>query len=212
AEERGMPFLLPSVFFADKDECPARDGSLPGFLCVGSVDGSRRDYDQLIDAGILLTERGFSGRYRVSVACSSSETDYYRTFRDNLSRYSLEGDVVVYENLPFRDLFALARETPYQLFLLNKRSRWNLKYLAEKITGGINISFGFGIVPVLEDVFARRWGVEDLSLVYDGTEGLVGAIEAVVENPSLFIPNRDRIFAANERLVAESETSLASVL
>lgn len=211
AKETGLRSLSPSMFYSGQNAC-CRQRAMPEFLCVGEVNGARRDYDQLIDAGIVLGEKGMAGTYSVTVTCPASSLSYYDQFLDNIRRYSLEDSIRVFENMPFKALFSLASSTPYMLFLMNKRSQRNLCYLKEKITGGINIALGFGIVPVVEKVFAEEWGISSCSLTYEGVEGLVGVIADIVKDPELCRPHREMIFAKNEQLLAESLENLASVL
>lgn len=211
AQETGTRYLSPSMFFFDETSW-AEQPRGADFLCIGQVASLRRDYNQLIDACILLGEKGVLDSVRISVVCPASDAEYHDFFKANVLRYSLDRAITVHENLPFSALFQLAARTSFQLFLLNKRSRRNLQYLKDKITGGLNISFGFGVVPVLEDIFAENWGISSLSLTYDGVEGLAAAMAAAAKDPAPGLACGQKILERNKPLLTGSLDTLASVL
>lgn len=182
------------------------------FICIGEVSPRRRDYNKLIDVCIAIKDKDMRRKIKVYVACQSSQLEYYHTFRENIIRYDLDEMITVLENLSFPDLFSLAGKMHFQLFLLNKNSSQNRDYLAGKITGGLNISLGFGLIPVVEEDFADAWEISDFSVKYVGTDGLIHAIEKIADAPTEFSRLKATLLAENSKRLEQSIAVLKSRL
>lgn len=211
AERHGMPFMIPCVFYQEETAKKPEDGDA-GIISVGGVERIRKDYDQLIDACIALRSRLEARGQKIRLACTPSNSEYNRLFELNLARYALHGVTEILAGYSFPDLFAVLRKTLFQLFLLNPRSRFSAPYRASKISGGLNLSLGFGLLPVVETAFAREWGIEAFSVTYDGTDGLIETLDGITRDPARYAPRKHGLLREKERLMDESLAMLQSRL
>ncbi|SOB60086.1 protein of unknown function [Pseudodesulfovibrio profundus] len=212
-EIHGTPLLCPSFFYGssagEENEC-----EITRFVCVGGVGDQRRDYHQLIDACILLNAAGLGTRYRVDIIGGdyTPAGDWMKKYETNLRRYGLVDNIHLHGELAFKPLFSLVSQSDYLLFLMNMKNPYTKEYLHDKITGSLNLSLGYNVVPVLDNQLADNWGLQECSVAYDGYEGFLQAMKAIVQGS---IPKGwllDALQAKNDDLMTKSINDLKTTL
>ncbi|MBI9080475.1 MAG: glycosyltransferase [Pseudodesulfovibrio sp.] len=207
------PLLCPSFFYGASTG-GNNDSDIIRFVSVGGVGDQRRDYNQIIDACILLNEAGLDAQYRVDIIGGdyTPSGDWRQKYETNIRRYGLESNIRLHGELPFKQLFSLVRKSDYLLFLINMNNTYSKEYLHDKITGSLNLSLGYNVVPILDNLLADNWGLQQCAVTYDGYHGFLQKIGDIVRGKTSKRKLLDALQAKNNRLMTKSINDLKKTL
>lgn len=213
SQECGAALLSPSFFYGT-EYIEAEESRKMRFVCVGGTGDQRRDYSQLVDACLLLNEQGFSGDYQVDIIGGdyTPNGDWTQKFNTNLKRYGLKANIILNGEKSFKELFSLICKSDYLLFLINMANPYSREYLNDKITGSLNLSLGFGVVPILDRQLAENWNLDHCAVVHEGYQGFLKAIVDIMQQRVSRQDMQRALRAKNDRLTAASADNFKRVM
>ena len=175
-----VPMLNPHYFGATANHAV---GNTRTFITVGSATSRNRDFQQLVAAVNALERQGVLD-FRVLVIGGGAA--------DMVGPAS--GRISALGYLGFEDLYSALERADFFLPLLDPENQGHRRYLSGETTGSRQLILGFGVVPVINDVFAEAYRFDETNAVlYSGKSLAEGMLRSIRMPPNEYAQRRSRL-------------------
>lgn len=171
-EFRGRTIRMVNPHYFGARRLGARPHKRRRFVTVGALSTANRNFNQLVHAVQELQEQGLTS-FEVRVIGRSGATS--ADHRDAPPCMKFLG------NLSYPELYDELAEADFLLALLDPACASHRRYLGGSTTGSRQLWYGFGIVPVIDEEFAKAYGLEDGSAIVYSSHRLAGAMKLAID-------------------------------
>ncbi|GHB36031.1 hypothetical protein GCM10007094_27050 [Pseudovibrio japonicus] len=193
SEKHNLPFVYTCMYPGGEDHKREKD-----LLSVGIVgQPKRRDIDSLIN---IIDENEDIFTYIIACWIDPKYKEHFNTLKN----------VAYYENASFARLFDCCRKATFIPFLIHDGN----DYYFNAISGNLNLSIGFGLIPIIERELGTLYGFDEtMAIFYESKADLARAVEEARSMSRETIKNyRLNLLNYKQELEARSYQNIVSVL
>jgi len=178
-------------------------GGTRTFITVGSGTTRNRDFQQLVEAVNELEQRGVLN-FRVFVVGRNVLPGLIAPVSQRISLLGY---------LSFENLYSALDDADFFLPLLDPDNPGHRRYLSGETTGSRQLILGFGVVPVINEVFADAYRFSETNAVLYPARNLADAmLRSIRMSPDEYAQRRGGLAKLAEEVQRESLRNLADRL
>ncbi|TKZ35791.1 hypothetical protein [Brachyspira catarrhinii] len=174
----------------------------------------------IVFIAVGVIHKGYKGHYVLEATIKKLLECNIRNFRIDIVGYgdfeiddSIKDYIRFKGRLGFEELYSSIELSQYLLFLLDPNNEEHNRYLNENVSGALQLSLGFSIIPLIDEKFSETFGLnKNNSIIYKNNDLFSAMVKAINMNQNSYISLQNELTSLQMKYREESIDNIKNYL